>query len=896
MKLKSEQQAAAAGTAGPRSRSRRRLLIGGALFAFAVWTSFAFLGGVAFLDFVRPSIQNLTGTTSARDALSAVSGAPFRWIGALFSGEEVPRLHIDIKYKHLHKLHKKRDQALAQGLLQSSGDDFVPAKIRIDDRTVPVKLRLKGDYTDHLQGKKWSMRIHTKKKDQIFGMRRFSIQAPRTRGFHSEPIVLDHYRREGVLTPRYSFVDVSVNGDDIGLMAVEESFSKEILESQSRREGVIIRFLEDAFFANQMRNGVNGPFDSFYVAPIKPFGSSAISESESLTAQLAIATGLMRGFLDGSLPASEVFDVEQTSRFLAVSEVWRVHHALRWHNLRFFLNPITLRLEPIAFDVNMQSVYTGPGMSVLAESFSELLLRDETLRGAFVRNLQRIAGEMRDGATTALVREAEGPLLAILNREFPMRSAMKMAPLEQRASLLATVTNENFDLFRPELVQPEARYPEAVQAYVQRDDEGLSLELVNAMPVPVVVDSLFHPSGNEQEREALRLVAPARLPLTLPATPLEARPSPVRVRFEPRVEDPEAADSELRPVEGTYRVAGQNLDQPFAARRSFRSLDHHPLEPPSVEASLRQHPFLQPGDAAGQLRVEAGEWLVDGSIVLPDGIGLQIGPSTKLRFTEGEVLVANGPLVFEGSAEAPVVLESADPNSTWSGVASLRSDRPHSWKHVVVRNTSGIERGGWVLTGGVTLHKASVRIERCLFESNQSEDALNLVRSDFELIDTHFVNTPSDAFDGDFVTGRVLGGSYEKIGGDGIDVSGSDIVVEGSRLRRVHDKALSIGEGSQAKISGVFVDDAGTALASKDASRTEISDSEFQHIRYIAVMAYVKKPEYGPSRITADAITLRDVGRDALAQLGSAVTLNGVGVEPEAADIDELYKQGYMKK
>ena len=89
------------------------------------------------------------------------------------------------------------------------------------------KLRLKGDYTDHLEGKKWSMRIHVKKKDQIFGMRRVSIQARRTRAFHAEAIVLEHYRREGVLAPRYAFVNVSVNGDDIGLMAVEESFSKE---------------------------------------------------------------------------------------------------------------------------------------------------------------------------------------------------------------------------------------------------------------------------------------------------------------------------------------------------------------------------------------------------------------------------------------------------------------------------------------------------------------------------------------------------------------------------------------------------------------------------------------------------------------------------------------------
>ena len=896
MKFRTGKQVAASTPSPGERRSRRRLLIFGAVVALAAWTALSFLGGVAFLDFLRPSIQNLTGTTSANDAISAVTGAPVRWARAVLSGEEVPRLHIDIKYKHLHKLHKKRDQALAQGLLQSSGDDFVPATIRIGEREVRVKLRLKGDYTDHLEGEKWSMRIHTKKKDQIFGMRRFSIQAPRTRAFQAEPVVLDHYRREGVLAPRYSFVDVSINGDDIGLMAVEESFSKEILESQKRKEGVIIRFNEDAFFANQMRNGIHGPYENFYVAPIKPFGSSTIRKSKDLTTQLEIATGLMRSFLEGRLPASEVFDVEQMTRFMAVSEVWSIRHALRWHNMRFFLNPITFRLEPIAFDVNMQAIYTGTGMSVLAESFPERLLRDPVMRRAFVRNLARIAGETRDGVTTERVEEIEAPMLAILNREFPMRTGLKMKRVERRAAILAGVTEENLDLFRPEMVQPQSRYPDAVHTYLQQDDAGHYLEFVNVLSVPVVVDALFHPAKGDLDRDALVLAEPDALPITLPATPLEEAPSPVRVRFEPVFVETDGKGTRMRPVEGRYRVEGQRHHHALEASAYFRSLDRHPLEPPALEDTLARHPFLERTDAPDELRVAPGDWRVDGSVILPDGMGLRIGPGTTLRFDEKQVLVANGPLTFRGSAESPIVLRSFDDDSLWGGLASLHSDAPHHWEHVVVFNTNGIDRNGWKLTGGVTLHDAPVRIENCRFESNQSEDALNLVRSEFELIDTAFVNTPSDAFDGDFVTGRVVGGSYETIGGDGIDVSGSDITVEGPTLSRVHDKALSIGEGSRARISGAYVDDAGTALASKDASETEISDSEFERIRHVAIMAYVKKPEYGPSQILADGIELRNVGREGLAQLGSRVVLNGTELEPEDADIDELYKQGYMKK
>ncbi len=57
--------------------------------------------------------------------------------------------------------------------------------------------------------------------------------------------------------------------------------------------------------------------------------------------------------------------------------------------------------------------------------------------------------EMRDGITTARVKELETPLLRILNREFPLRAAMKMRDLERRARMLLSVREGNFELFRP---------------------------------------------------------------------------------------------------------------------------------------------------------------------------------------------------------------------------------------------------------------------------------------------------------------------------------------------------------------------------------------------------------------------------------------------------------------
>ena len=115
-----------------------------------------------------------------------------------------------------------------------------------DQQKVRAMARLKGDWADHLEHpSKLSLRIKTQRGDYLFGMKRVSLQHPKTRKFHMEPMLLDQLRDLGVIAPRYFFVDVRVNDYRIGLIAIEEHFSKELLESQSRREGPILALDED---------------------------------------------------------------------------------------------------------------------------------------------------------------------------------------------------------------------------------------------------------------------------------------------------------------------------------------------------------------------------------------------------------------------------------------------------------------------------------------------------------------------------------------------------------------------------------------------------------------------------------------------------------------------------
>ena len=98
-----------------------------------------------------------------------------------------------------------------------------------------VKIRLKGDGIDHLRGEKWSFRVRARGEGTLLGMKQFSLHHPRVRNWAYEWLGHRAMRREGVVSLRYKFVDLSLNGKSLGIYALEEHFEKRLI-GETRRE------------------------------------------------------------------------------------------------------------------------------------------------------------------------------------------------------------------------------------------------------------------------------------------------------------------------------------------------------------------------------------------------------------------------------------------------------------------------------------------------------------------------------------------------------------------------------------------------------------------------------------------------------------------------------------
>jgi len=223
----------------------------------------------------------------------------------------------------------------------------------------------------------------------------------------------------------------------------------------------------------------------------------------------------------------------------------------------------------------------------------------------------------------------------------------------------------------------------------------------------------------------------------------------------------------------------------------------------------------------------------------------------------------------------------------------LNAAAPSTWRYVTVDRSSPVARDGWTLTGGITFYQSAIRLDHCRIINALGEDGINVVRAQFQFVNSEFGPTVSDAFDGDFAWGTVERCVFHNVDADGIDVSGSQVEVSDVRFINIGDKGLSVGEGSQLTARNIYVENADFGAASKDRSHLTLSNATIVGARVAGLAAYIKKPSYGPASITAEAVAFVDVPADRalLVEVGSWIDLDGVRTYGVDVDVEALYEK-----
>ena len=174
-------------------------------------------------------------------------------------------------------------------------------------------------------------------------------------------------------------------------------------------------------------------------------------------------------------------------------------------------------------------------------------------------------------------------------------------------------------------------------------------------------------------------------------------------------------------------------------------------------------------------------------------------------------------------------------------------------KRVSFTGFSSCQIDGRYLTGGINFYKTKLNIDTISVENNKSgDDLVNIIKSEFQINNFYLQNSLYDALDIDYSKGNIINlncfNCGKNAGGDGVDLSYSDVFFENMLITNSSDKGLSIGENTNTNIRNLTVKGSNVCVASKDGSYTKIFNAVFEKCK-IGLAAFNKKSYYDPSRI-----------------------------------------------
>lgn len=799
------------------------------------------------------------------------------------------RITLDIKQKDVLKLAHKREQALAVGTLYySPDDDWVPAKLTYHDKTHKIKIRLKGTRDSHWEHEDfWSYKIKIKGDGTWRGMRRFAIQGPHNRNYLNEWMFQKMYGYAGVISLRYDFIQVTINGKEHPIYAVEENFDSKLIEHNQRREGPIFR----AHLA-----------PPFSTRPIQIYNSEKYKKDKALINQVYSAESLIEAYRQGELPASEVFDIDLMAKTLALCDLAGSFHALSYENMRFYYNPVTGKIEPIPYDnqhiTNLNdSQLIGEGHWVSAEETQFLasrhahrsphrnliwvfqLFQDRKFYEAYIRQLAVVSDkEFLDSFLNSIRTEKE-EALKTLYTSFPQY---------QFTGEEILYANQNY-------IKNRLRPQKAVLAYWSgQNQESIFLDVANKHSLGMEVAGLVVGDGH---------VFPVANPVALPAKrirggPLVAGTNDLKNYYEAIVSPLPESGTGFQRIE--FKIPAEfewTEDMKSHLKIQTRVLGaSHSLEeivvPWNLKSDLMRKPsnvdtfeFLSRDEQNKVIRIKEGQWIVQEDVVIPKGYRLVAGPGTRIQLTRQAKILSYSPLEFQGTPDHPVRIDSEDYSG--QGIVVIGAEQQSVLQHVVLSRLSNPGLGGWLSSGAITFYESPVSLTHVRIENNKSEDALNIIRSEFKMDHVTFQNIHSDAFDSDFSNGTIKHVIIRNSGNDGIDVSGSRVVIDDMWVDGVGDKGVSAGENSEVKIKSFRGKNSKILIASKDLSRIDIENASMRDSKY-GFAVYQKKSEFGPGTIEVQNLDIVGVQTPYVVEKGSSLRLDEKIIEGETENVKDL--------
>ncbi len=787
-------------------------------------------------------------------------------------------IKIEVSFLDYQSLKKDRENAIKVGYL--ANPTRVNAKILYKNKKYKAKIRLKGDLPDHwLSETRMSLRVKLKKRKTILGMNEFSVQKPRARQYPYEHAFENSLRSIGNLGATHLFNPVIFNGENWGIMNIEEKVSKLFLEKQKFKDSLIFRFSNDKKWLQ---------YDKANQFAYQPYRLS----DEKLTVSLSDEKRFLKTengrriytyVLEERLKTKHVklYKLKSYLNSFWYSMAWNNFHALSNSNSRHYFNPYTLKLELVTTD---QGSFNSIPIDI--EHFIKNIHINETYKQIWDHKFSKIESKnisnfskwsMNDLSYEINKHADIFPLDAkkstdIIETNIDLIKKNKNKIISHFTSLNKSKQIENLkvnakDFLKKPSLKQSGKFLEHV--HVRHYNDG-TLKFYNLLNDQVIVESIF--VDNKK----------------LPLKQFNLK-SFKKGGYEPTIIKTDLTgiyDNKI--TIGTSYKSHQRVSKVIPTLLSTGS--YNPLDLFSGSKNIPN--FIKILD--NQYTIESGSWKIRKPLVINGNLTINSG--VNLTFSKNSYLIVQGALLINGLEGAPVSISPSQ--NVWKGIYVVSNNGQTSkLSHTYISGAEELNDGILKLTGGVSFYGGSVKLDHVYITENKAEDALNIVKSNISVSDLYISKAQSDGFDCDFCAGSISTSKFQFIGGDALDFSGSNLKIVDTTIIGVKDKAFSVGEESNVEITNCVSKNSGVGIAVKDGSRAIVKDTIFYDYKLHAAMTYTKKEYFlGEPSLKMYGVDVGNGKNKFSRQFGSYMSVDNSETELKEVNVKKLYSGHIMKK
>ena len=257
-----------------------------------------------------------------------------------FMSNELENVFLEIDQETILGLELQRKlRNQSGGELRDEEKIFLPANLKFNKKNYRIKIRTKGVRAIHWKEKnKTSYKIDIRGNERLWGMEEFSLQKPIVRNYTYEYLFHKLLGHVGLLNINYFFINLYLNDQNLGVYAVEESFSKELVERQGKRNGPIFSLKEELgeYFPNISYELYS---DDFWI-------NNHFELSKNLFSTL-------NNFKNNSdFKINDHFDLDLWAKYFAIMDLTGSYHGSLLKSVKLFYNPVTALFEPIGYDLH----------------------------------------------------------------------------------------------------------------------------------------------------------------------------------------------------------------------------------------------------------------------------------------------------------------------------------------------------------------------------------------------------------------------------------------------------------------------------------------------------------------------------------------------------------------